>query len=462
VYTQNIVRLSILDQLKNNVSKILVIIFVVYSLTILFLYQHYTEKISIEKSTILKDYYNNIVKITKSEIDSLLQKLSINLRTQKFLVKTNINDLEICNEKCINYNLFQFGAVIDQYIPGFIHYKIELNKNFLYANFNVENYQMEKTYHLNKDHQFNISLSIEDVYWDKVKKDMLKPFWIATLFAMVNSLLFYILTKISFRKFSKTYSLYYQNQYQEKIKSMESSLMNKIWNLNFNKQKDLEINCLLAQEANRLALISENSNDKESKIKNCKLRNSSDKMPCSIVLYQQDKIEEINVEQLISLFADRFDQEDEDISVKLISQVKVVYFVSKAALYQIIYSVISYLIFVINKQSVDGKHNIRVLIDNVGENIRLNFEYDGLPITEEKELLKISGYFFKEHANPFLLNINQIFNILRTNGFDCNISHNQCNVLEILPKEQKNNPHITTQDNIIFLSSILKKRNETN
>ena len=31
---------------------------------------------------------------------------------------------------------------------------------------------MEKTYHLNKDNQFNISLSIEDVYWDKVKKDI--------------------------------------------------------------------------------------------------------------------------------------------------------------------------------------------------------------------------------------------------------------------------------------------------
>jgi len=32
--------------------------------------------------------------------------------------------------------------------------------------------------------------------------------------------------------------------------------MNKIWNLNFNKQKDLEINCLLAVEANQIALNS--------------------------------------------------------------------------------------------------------------------------------------------------------------------------------------------------------------
>jgi hypothetical protein len=34
--------------------------------------------------------------------------------------------------------------------------------------------------------------------------------------------------------------------------------------LNFNKQKDLEINCLLAVEANQIALIDENDNDQES------------------------------------------------------------------------------------------------------------------------------------------------------------------------------------------------------
>ena len=108
--------------------------------------------------------------------------------------------------------------------------------------------------------------------------------------------------------------------------------MNKIWNLSFYKEKDLEINCLFAEEANRLALNLADSNDEQSMINNSKLRNNSNNLPCSIPLYQQGKMEEIKVEQLINLCADRFNKENENITVKLTSQVKVVYFVSKAAL----------------------------------------------------------------------------------------------------------------------------------
>ena len=52
--------------------------------------------------------------------------------------------------------------------------------------------------------------------------------------------------------------------------------MNKIWNLNFNKQKDLEINCLLAIEANKLSLTDENTNNQESILKDSRLKNFSD------------------------------------------------------------------------------------------------------------------------------------------------------------------------------------------
>ena len=130
------------------------------------------------------------------------------------------------------------------------------------------------------------------------------------------------------------------------------------------------------------------SNDEQSMINNSKLRNNSNNLPCSIPLYQQGKMEEIKVEQLINLFADRFNKENENITVKLTSQVKVVYFVSKAALYQIIYSIISYLIFVINKQTEGSKHTIRIVIDNLEKSIKLRFEYDGLPEQEEIKLLK--------------------------------------------------------------------------
>jgi hypothetical protein len=459
--------LSYLDRLKHNVYKILTFIIIIYSACIMLLYRSYQDKVEIRKEEILKDYYSKIVKVSTNKINSLVGQLSSSLQSQNISIHTNASDLEVCSDKCINYNLFRFGSLIDQHIPEFIYYKIELNKKFLYSNTKVQSYQIEKTYHLNNYNQFSISLAINKLYWTKVEAEIKKPFWMVTWFVIVNILLLYFLSKISFKSFNKEYTLHYQNKYKEELdqlkfihseelKGCKDSLMNKIWNLNFNKQKDLEINCLLAVEANQIALIDEN--DQETMIKDCRLKNSSDKVPCSIILYQEDKIEEINVAQLIDLFNDRFNQEDENISVQIISRVKEVYFSSKASLYQIIYSLISYLIFIINKQSPTAKHNIRLVIDNIERVIRLRFEYDGFPVTEEKELLKMSNYFFKTHANPFLLNINQVFNILRINGFDCDISYDQCNIIDISQKKQLNNKQITTENNVIFLSSFTEKK----
>ena len=456
MHSKNIECLSIIDQLKRNISNVLVLVFVVYSVLVLFLYRHCNENANLEKNKILEEYYNKIVELSVSEINLVLQKLSINSQTQDFLIKTNINDLEICNKKCINYNLFHFGAVINQNIPKFIHYKIELNKKFLYTDLQIENYQIDKTYHLNKNNQFNISLSIDDHYLSQIKADNLRPFWLIMLFFIFSNLLFYIFSKIFFKKFNKSYSLYYQNIYQKELNSIETSLKNKIWNINFYKEKDLEINCLFAQEANKLALNVEDSKDEKNVMNDCKLRNNSEKIPCAIPLFQKGKLEEIKVEQLINLFADRFNEENENIKVKLISQVRVVYFVSKAALYQIIYSIISYLIFIINKQTNGSKHDIRVIIDNIDKSIKLSFEYDGLAEQEEMELLKMSSYFFRKHANPFLLNMNQIFDILRDNGFDCRVHYHKCNLIEILQKKQE--AYTQKEGNIILLSSFIKEK----
>ena len=159
---------------------------------------------------------------------------------------------------------------------------------------------MEKTYHLNDYNQFRISLTIDQLYWKKVETEIKQPFWIITLFITVNILILYLLSRIALNKFNKEFMLYYQNKYKkeldklkfshdEELNRCKDSLMNKIWNINFNKQKDLEINCLLAVEANQIALINENYNDQENMIKDCRLKNAGDKAPCSIILYQENK-----------------------------------------------------------------------------------------------------------------------------------------------------------------------------
>lgn len=134
------------------------------------------------------------------------------------------------------------------------------------------------------------------------------------------------------------------------------------------------------------------------------------------------------------------------------------YFSSKAALYQVAYSIMSYLIYFLNRQSTSTQYNIKLVIDNTEQSTRLIFEYNGLVIEEEKELLQASHYYFKHHANPFLLNMNQIFSLLRNDGFDCKLSSSGFNIIEILRKRsQEDSQSIKKKDNVIAMSRFIEK-----
>ncbi len=459
-----------LDKLKKNLFKIFTLIFIVYSTIIISLYQYYNDKVEIEKTQILQTQYDKILEVSMNKLSSLAYYLSSNIQEKNISINSNSSEIEICNEalKCKYYNIFHFGELLNRNIPEFIHYKIELNKNFLYSNIKIQNYQIDKIYHINDSHQLNISLAINSVFWHKVETDIKRSFWILTAFITANMVLLYILLKISFSSFNKSYALHYQDKhaaeleqlkfdYQLELKNCEISLMKKIWNNDFNKQKDLEINCLFAQEANQISLLDNNPHNQEDMIKDYKLKNFGDKVPCSIVLYQGNKIEEIDTTKLVDLFIDRFDQEDESISFEISSKTKILYFASNAALYQIIYSVISYLFFLLKKQPVITKHNIRLTIDSIKQKMILHFEYNGYPIMTAQELLQTSNNFFKTHANPFLLNISQVFNILQANGYNYQISHNQSNVIEIYSNDLKNWNN-QQEENVILLNSLIKKK----
>lgn len=81
---------SIIDQLKCSGSNVFASVIVIYSLIMLFLYQHCTVNADLEKERLSEEYYNKIVEITASEINSVLQKLSINPQTQNVLIRINM------------------------------------------------------------------------------------------------------------------------------------------------------------------------------------------------------------------------------------------------------------------------------------------------------------------------------------------------------------------------------------
>ena len=462
---------SYLTKLKKSTIKISFLTLMFYTAIIIFLYKYYNSKIEIEKAQMLRSYYEKIINISLGKINSLAQQIQCDLEDKNTSIRIDNTDIQVCcsDTACNKYRVFQLGSLLDQYIPDFIYYKIEINNNFTYANTKINQYQIDKPYRLNDTNQLNVSLDIDNVFWLQKEAAIREPLWLLTIIISITFLLLFVFNKILLTNLKKGYNLYYQNQYKIKVENIELNhqqelencklaLMNKIWNLNFYKQKDLEINCLFAQAANQMAYSSDIAYVEQTMLKNFKFKYYSDKVPCSILLYQNDKIEEINVDKLIKIFTDRFAQEDDNILLVISSNKKIIRFVSQAALYQIIYSLISYLFFLLRKQATTVRYRISLHIKNLDHRLQLKFEYNGFPIKDEIELSRMADQFFKTHANPFLLNSSQVFNVLRSNGFNCIVNYDQFNIIDIIQQETNScqEPEIP-ENNIISISPFIEK-----
>jgi len=391
-------------------------------------------------------------------VQSPILKLPKDLEHKKSINISN-HSIEICcHKKCINYNLFKLGALLNNSIPEYIHYKVELKDSLLYSNTKAQNYELENKNYTDGNIRLNISLGVDNKHWRLQEENIRKPFWYISLFIISNLLLLYLFYKITLRKFNNAYNLHYLEKYKDELKRAESTLMERTWNIDFFKQKDLEINCLFAQEANRIAFLDNNIDDQESIIKDNNFKNFSNKAPCSIILYRSDIKEEINLVRLSKIFSERFSSENEKLLIMLPTETKAMSFVSEAALYQIIYSITCYLFFWLKNESPACNHQIKLSIKTDHNRLILLFEYQGSHVRGEEELFKISNNFFRTHANPFLLNINQIYNLLKANDYNFNISYDKRNVIEILESNKSIAHPKTNGDNVISLSSAIKKR----
>ncbi|MGX6959686.1 MAG: hypothetical protein ACIPMY_00115 [Rickettsia endosymbiont of Pentastiridius leporinus] len=123
------------------------------------------------------------------------------------------------------------------------------------------------------------------------------------------------------------------------------------------------------------------------------------------------------------------------------------------------YSVISYLFFVVKKQFYNSKHDINLSISNIAGKLLFSFSYSGVPLEKEKDLFAISNEFAKSHANPFILSIEQVFNLLMLNGFNCKISYDKTNIIKISEKViKKTKIAKDSRSNIIYLADWDKEK----
>ncbi|WP_342257174.1 hypothetical protein [Rickettsia endosymbiont of Aspidapion aeneum] len=168
----------------------------------LLLFNYYDQKITNTKSLFLDNNYKLILETSLNKLQTLTFKLNTNLKTSH--ISLNNNYIKICeNEKCINYRLHKFQSLLEQSIPNFNNFKIELNNSLLYSNSISENYEIEKIYYLNQDNKLLISTSIDNNYWKQVVKDIMKPFWFMIAFLSFSFIVLCYLYSALLKKYDR-------------------------------------------------------------------------------------------------------------------------------------------------------------------------------------------------------------------------------------------------------------------
>jgi len=121
-------------------------------------------------------------------------------------------------------------------------------------------------------------------------------------------------------------------------------------------------------------------------------------------------------QELLDYFADR----RESIFLKVESLINVIKIdCSKESCYQILFSMICNIMFLIENQSERAK-TIKIIFD---KNM-IKIEYDSLPLDEET-MIKYSDNFLAEYLDVFILSCDKIFNSLKEHGFKYKLFHHE-------------------------------------
>jgi len=408
-----------------------------YFLTSVAIYNLYNTEQTSKIQRELNAAYRVILDNSILKLEYITQQIPQNKEKNTRIILDNTDIRSCVAGKCYKINLFDFVSEVNKHIPSYIDYKIVLNRQFLDSNNKLDNYELEKTYNINQYNQIMIGLSLDKNYTSTIKKNISIPFliaWVSLTIFMVLSVLHVVLTYYRIKNF---YYKYFKDEYnnlhknlelrmQSNIEDIESKLLKRIWDLEYANSKDLDLNKLFSEEASKLASIVQGQESD-----NFDIAPGKDSL-CTLGLYMKGQVrQKISIPPLVETFTERFAKFSENINFEIKSDVKNIQFASKAALYQIIYSIIFYLFFMLQKQSPSYKHNIRLDISENSEEEKIIFQFDGRKILSEDELTKLSPQFFRKNINPFLLGIAQIFSVLRGEGYFCKVYFEKSNVISI-------------------------------
>lgn len=446
-----------LKHLIEKNAKAIVLIFLILNICLVYaMYEFCKIKEREMYTTQLQEYSNHIFFSTYNKLKIAAAKQSINLDKASLEILKDQRYINICSDRCMQYHIFKLKEILNIMLPSYIDYQLKLDNIILVTNSQSSEY----TYNFNRkigNNSVGIALSFNNLYINKIN---IEKYFVCYVFLLILDVYFVcilfhnIIMKIKTERIKAEV----QNQYQDQ----EKKLQREIWHHEINKIHDVDLNFLMAQKANQISIINKMCEEEGSFFYNLTLLEKRDKLPCSIVLYQFEKpVEPISLKNIAKLIRMRFRYENKNIQFSLFVGIDRMEFVSEEALCQFLYSISHYLYFLLQGQSNKQKqYTISASINKIGQDVKLYFEYDGLPILTEQEFLNGSIDFFKTHANPFIMSPIEILHIFKVEGYEYYIGHQITNFLEInLTKGSAHNiqDEILNEGNVISIDQFRNK-----
>lgn len=398
-------------EVKSLENKIFLCLFLILSFLMIIigisLAYHYQNMEKRVKNELLNTNSSKLRKLTIEELANVYHQLATTTDNNEVRSIISNYTIDACyKEKCKSFNLLKFGSILDRIIPEYIFYKIKLNESLIYSNTKLPSYEIENSHLLNEQTILTIGLSISEVFWQKKQLEIRKPY--KNIF--IASLVFIALNGMLFKYLLRFYGTKIYQYYKKVFSSQEEVLLNKIWSQEYKRKKELELNYLFIKKANKLILSNEEMTGSESSILN---------LPCNISLYQKDHSEKVSIIELKCFFSEIFNLE-KNISISLVSQNDTIDFQSKELLYQILHSIFNYIVFCFEKtKNLENTAEVKCYIGQES----LKFECKGFSILQGDEGNIQTNQFFKNHANVFILSLEQIFSILEQLKFKCMIKN---------------------------------------
>jgi hypothetical protein len=380
-------------------------------------YQHYQKDVNERIGFTFKEYEVKVEQLITNYIKRIL--FILNAKNDHSII-LNAENIVICsNNNCIEHDIVLLRAIISQELPKHLECKIYLNNNLVFSNTKKESTKSNFIKILNQI-ILKTELSISNTYKQQIIDNIVAPYKNTSIFTVIILIISIIITVFDNVRIKK----YFQAKYYKILQKKKLAEKQQQWEMVYSKKKDLEINALFSQAISTYILKNQNNNEENFIYQHILINKQT---PYSIVLMQQENSEQVILSKLTEDFTARFSLyniSSQNIIFHITAQGATIEFCSRAALYQIIYSVLLYITYI--TKYYNKKEQSKIMVNISGENNnKILFSIPDCGINSKKDLCSKINDFFSSHCNPFILDIGIVFLLLESYGYECNYENNQ-------------------------------------